>query len=188
MTRIGLRLVLVLAIGATIGCDRLTKHVAATTLSEASSRSFLADTIRLQHVADTGAFLGLRAAWPLPVRTSALGVANGLLLLAVAVVALRSRWPRRSLVGVAIFVAGGASNLLDRLTYGMVIDFMNVGIGPLRTGIFNVADMAIMLGAGIFAVEGYRSDRRAPSPAPSSSHTLSTHCTPAPRTPVTPST
>jgi signal peptidase II len=62
---------------------------------------------------------------------------------------MRSRWPRRSLVGVAIFVAGGASNLLDRITYGMVIDFMKVGIGPLRTGIFNVADMAIMLGAGI---------------------------------------
>ena len=44
----------------------------------------------------------------------------------------------------------------------MVIDFMNVGIGSLRTGIFNVADMAIMLGAGILVLEGYRSDRHAP--------------------------
>jgi signal peptidase II len=44
----------------------------------------------------------------------------------------------------------------------MVIDFMNVGIGPLRTGIFNVADMAIMLGAGIFVLEGFRSARHAP--------------------------
>lgn len=116
-------LVLLIAIGATIGCDRVTKHVAATRLSEASRRSFLADTFRL------------------------------------------SRWPRRSLVGVAIFLAGGASNLLDRITYGMVIDFMNVGIGPLRTGIFNVADMAIMLGAGFFLLEGYRSARHAPPTA-----------------------
>ena len=162
MTRIGLRLVLLIAIGATIGCDRVTKHVAATTLSEASSRSFLADTFRLEYVENTGAFLGHGADWPLPVRTAVSGVGNGLLLLAVAVVAMRSRWPRRSLVGVAIFVAGGASNLLDRITYGMVIDFMNVGIGPLRTGIFNVADMAIMLGAGIFVLEGYRCARRAP--------------------------
>ena len=45
MTRIGLRLILLVAITATIGCDRVTKHVAATTLSEASSRSFLADTL-----------------------------------------------------------------------------------------------------------------------------------------------
>jgi signal peptidase II len=63
---------------------------------------------------------------------------------------------------VALFIAGGTSNLLDRITYGMVIDFMNVGIGPLRTGIFNVADMAIMLGAGMLALEGYRAERRAP--------------------------
>jgi signal peptidase II len=44
----------------------------------------------------------------------------------------------------------------------MVIDFMNVGIGGLRTGIFNVADMAIMLGAAILVLEGSRSDRHAP--------------------------
>jgi signal peptidase II len=29
-----------------------------------------------------------------------------------------------------------------------VVDFLNVGIGPLRTGIFNVADVAIMVGVG----------------------------------------
>ena len=105
MTRIGLRLVLLIAIGATIGCDRVTKHMAALTLSEASSRSFLAVTFRLEYVENTGAFLGLGADWPLPVRTAVFSVGNGVLLLAVAVVAMRSRWPRRSLVGVAIFVA-----------------------------------------------------------------------------------
>jgi signal peptidase II len=161
MTKLGGRLVLLIAIAATIGCDRMTKHVAATTLSDASSRSFLADTFRLEYVENTGAFLGLGADWPLPVRTAVFGVGNGLLLLALAVVALRARWPRRALLGVALFVAGGASNLLDRIAYGMVIDFMNVGIGPLRTGIFNVADVAIMLGAAILMLEGYRADRRA---------------------------
>jgi signal peptidase II len=162
MTRIGLRLFLVIAIGATIGCDRVTKHVAATTLSEASSQSFLADTFRLEYVENTGAFLGLGAGWPPRVRTAVFSVGNGLLLLAVAVVATRSRWSRRSLVGVALFVAGGASNLVDRITYGMVIDFMNVGVGPVRTGIFNVADIAIMLGAGIVVLEIHSSARRAP--------------------------
>jgi signal peptidase II len=33
-----------------------------------------------------------------------------------------------------------------------VIDFMNVGIGSWRTGIFNVADVAIMIGACVFLV------------------------------------
>ena len=162
MTRIGVRLLLLIAIGATIGCDRVTKHVAATTLSEAPSRSFLADTFRLEYVENTGAFLGLGADWPLGVRTAIFGVGNGLLLVGLAVLAMRVRWPGRALLGVALFVAGGASNLVDRIAYGMVIDFMNVGIGSLRTGIFNVADMAIMLGAGILVLEGYRSDRHAP--------------------------
>jgi signal peptidase II len=161
MTKLGVRLVLLIAIGGTIGCDRVTKHVAATTLSEAPGRSFLADTFRLEYVENTGAFLGLGADWPLAVRTAVFGVGNGLLLLALALAARRGRWPRRALFGVGLFVAGGASNLVDRITYGMVIDFMNVGIGPLRTGIFNVADVAIMLGAGILALEGYRADRQA---------------------------
>jgi signal peptidase II len=152
MARIGIRLVLLVAIGATIGCDRVTKHVAATTLSEAPSRSFLADTFRLEYAENTGAFLGLGADWPLAVRTSVFGAGNGVLLVALAVIAVRGRWPRRALLGVTLFVAGGASNLLDRIAYGMVIDFMSVGIGPLRTGIFNVADMAIMLGAGILVL------------------------------------
>ena len=162
MTRIGVRLVLLVAIGATIGCDRVTKHVAATTLSDASSRSFLADTVRLEYAENTGAFLGLGADWPVAVRRAVFGFGNALLLGGLAVIAVRGRWPTRALLGVALVVAGGSSNLLDRIAYGMVIDFMNVGIGSLRTGIFNVADMAIMLGAGILVLEGYRSDRPAP--------------------------
>ena len=158
MTKIGVRLILLLAIGATIGCDRVTKYVAATTLSE-TPRSFLADTLRLEYTENTGAFLGLGADWPLSVRRAVFGVGDTVLLLALSVFAMRGRWPRLSLLGVALFVAGGASNLVDRVTLGGVIDFMNVGIGPLRTGIFNVADMAIMLGAGILVLEGYRYGR-----------------------------
>ena len=40
--------------------------------------------------------------------------------------------------------------MVDRVVRGSVIDFMNVGVGPLRTGIFNVADMAILAGVAIF--------------------------------------
>ena len=161
MAGIGVRFVLLMAIVTTIGCDRVTKHAAATTLSGGPSRSFLADTFRLEYVENTGAFLNLGADWPLPVRTAVFGLGNGLLLMALAVAAMRWRFSGPALLGVALFIAGGASNLLDRITYGVVIDFMTVGFGPLRTGIFNVADMAIMLGASILVIEANRSDRRA---------------------------
>ena len=158
MARIGVRLVLILAIGATIGCDRVTKHMAATALADAQAQSFLADTFRLEYAENTGAFLGFGGNWPPQVRTAMFVVGNGLLLIALAVIARLGRWRRRALVGVALVVAGGASNLVDRIAYGVVIDVMNVGVGPVRTGIFNVADMAIMAGAGILALAGYRSN------------------------------
>jgi len=160
MTKIGIRLVLFVAIGATIGCDRVTKHVAATTLAGTPSRSFLADTFRLEYAENTGAFLGLGADWPLSARTALFNIGNALLLFGMAVMAMRLHWTRAALFGLALLIGGGVSNLLDRVTYGRVIDFMNVGLGPLRTGIFNVADMAIMLGAGIVVVAGYLSDGR----------------------------
>src|SRR5262245_32004306 len=149
MTRVRLRLVLLIAIGATIGCDRATKHIAATTLSGTVGRSFLADTVRLEYVENPGAFLGLGADWPVWVRAALFGIGNSVLLIALAAMAMRRQWSRPALLGLALFAAGGASNLLDRLAFGKVVDFMNVGLGPIRTGIFNVADMAIMLGAGI---------------------------------------
>jgi signal peptidase II len=148
MTKVGVRLVLLVAIVATIGCDRVTKHVAATRLSQGPHRSFLVDTFRLEYAENTGGFLSLGADWPRPVRTAIFGAGNALLL-ALFVVALRQGWPTRTILGVGLFVGGGVSNLLDRIIHGTVIDFMNVGIGPLRTGIFNVADMAIMFGVAI---------------------------------------
>jgi signal peptidase II len=50
------------------------------------------------------------------------------------------------LTSLTLIFSGGISNLYDRvLNNDAVIDFLNVGIGSLRTGIFNVADMANML-------------------------------------------
>jgi signal peptidase II len=150
---------LFILIGTTVGCDRVTKHFAAATLPELPRQSFLADTVRLEYVENTGAFLSLGTHWPPAVRTGLFTIGNGLLLFGMVVAAIRLRWSGPALVGLGLFLAGGASNLADRVVRGNVIDFMNVGLGPLRTGIFNVADMAIMLGAAIVVFTDYRSPK-----------------------------
>jgi len=76
-------------------------------------------------------------------------IGTGIMLLALTAMAHRFVDGSWSMLGLTLFVAGGASNWMDRLVHGSVVDFLNVGIGPLRTGIFNVADVAIMLGVGI---------------------------------------
>jgi len=171
MTRVGARLVLVVAIVATISCDRATKHIAATTLVGASSRSFLADTVRLEYVENTGGFLSLGADLPPAVRTGLFTIGTGLTLVALVAGAIWFRWSGWPLLGVSLFVTGGASNWLDRVVHGSVIDFINVGVGPLRTGIFNIADVAIMLGVGIVVLTELRGNMHAPPPTRTSDHT-----------------
>jgi hypothetical protein len=50
------------------------------------------------------------------------------------------------IVGLSLICGGGIGNLIDRWAYGYARDFLNVGIGSVRTGIFNVADVALMAG------------------------------------------
>lgn len=148
--------VLLFAALATIGCDQATKAVAIRELATGPDRSFLSDTVRLGYVENTGGFLSLGAGLPPAVRTAVFTVATGLGLLAVLVVAIRRRTDGWAAVGLVLLVSGGASNWLDRLIRGSVVDFLNVGIGPVRTGIFNVADVAIMAGAAVFLFAGFR--------------------------------
>jgi signal peptidase II len=149
MTKIGMRLVLLITMIATVGCDRVTKHLASGMLPGTSGRSLLADTIRFAYAENAGGFLSLGADWPDPLRVILFTGATGLMLLVVALVGIRLRvtgWPA---FGISLLLAGGASNWFDRALRGSVVDFLNVGVGNLRTGIFNFADVAIMVGAAI---------------------------------------
>lgn len=147
------RLLLILAIlFSCVGCDQVTKSVAKSYLSEGHTIVLAGDTVRLQLAKNYGAFLSLG---------DSIGASRGMLLsgvvgvvLAALLVYLFITKPQNPLVGasVALIVGGGLSNLIDRVRYGgYVVDFLNVGIGSLRTGIFNVADMAIMTGVILWA-------------------------------------
>lgn len=143
-------------LAATAGCDRVTKHLAVTALSGYPDHSYLADTVRLQYHENPGAFLSVGASWSPEVRAVVFQIGNGLFLIALGIAASRRGWSRVESCGLALFFAGALSNLIDRIAVGSVIDFLNVGIGPLRTGIFNVADVAIVAGVGCLLWEAAR--------------------------------
>jgi signal peptidase II len=139
----------VVAIVATVGCDRVTKHMATTSLAGEHGRSYFSDTIRLEYVENTGGFLGLGASLPRTARTALFTIGTGLILLGLVGAAVRFHWRGGLLMGAALILAGGASNWVDRVIRGSVVDFINLGVGPFRTGIFNVADVAIALGVAL---------------------------------------
>src|SRR5688500_15535908 len=157
------RIALLMIILTTIACDRVTKHAATTMLEGMPVRSYLADTIRVGYVENAGGFLSFGATLPPVARTAFFTVATGLTLLTLIVFAIRRWWDGWPLLGVTLVVAGGASNWIDRIARGSVVDFLNVGVGPVRTGVFNVADVAIMFGAGIFLLAEHYRGRDEPS-------------------------
>ena len=84
------------------------------------------------------------------------------LLLAIFVVAMRRGWPTRTLLGVALFVGGGVSNLLDRISHESVIDFMNVVGGQPTTLISlsttQVPTMATPIGAFLYLASAIKAE------------------------------
>ena len=131
-----------------VGCDQSTKSFAKAHLSETQAISFLGDSVRLQIAKNYGAFLSLGASKAPAVRSALFSAGVAAMLLALLVYSLRTMTKNPIVVpALALIIGGGASNLLDRLAYGgYVVDFLNLGMGSIRTGIFNVADVFIMCG------------------------------------------
>ena len=143
----------------TVGCDQATKRVAVQTLRDVPRQSFLGDLFRLEYAENPGAFLGMGGGVSDRFTFWVFVVGVGLLLAGLGLWLFlgRERQPRGVVVALAMMLAGGASNWLDRIfNDGRVVDFLNLGLGALRTGIFNVADIAIMAGAILALVASAR--------------------------------
>ncbi len=61
-------------------------------------------------------------------------------------VSLSTQFGALQVLALSLMCAGGIGNVIDRWMYGYAVDFLNVGIGPVRTGIFNVSDLALTTG------------------------------------------
>ncbi len=134
-----------------IALDQFTKWIAVQYLPRDQMHSYFFDTVRIGYHENHGAFLGLGNSLPSDVRfwIFIVGVAAFSLAL-LAYLIFSEQMDILTVVGLSLVFAGGISNFYDRITNdGAVVDFLNVGIGPLRTGIFNIADMAILAGAGL---------------------------------------
>ena len=140
--------VVMLTLCSCVGCDQASKSAARSMLHAGVTESFFADSLRLQLMENPGSFLSLGASLPDHLRFTLFTAAVAVVLAGLVFASLfAQRLSTARFVALALVAGGGISNLIDRLLYdGRVTDFLNVGIGSLRTGIFNLADMAIMAG------------------------------------------
>ena len=143
-TRVGVFLACAAAI---LVLDQASKDLAASHLLLGQPVPILGDFVRLTLVHNTGAAFGLFPGSRLPFILIS--------ILAIAVVLyLFARDAYRSLVNrvlLGCILGGAVGNLVDRIRWGRVVDFIDVGAGSIRWPVFNVADSAVTLGVILLA-------------------------------------
>lgn len=153
-----------LVLVACVALDQFTKQIAVETLKGRPDISLLGGVLRIVYAENPGAFLGLGGSLGEAARFWGLVVGVGVVLVAAIVYLIRQggTLPLAHVWGIGLLIAGGGSNWYDRLTNdGRVVDFLILGVGPVRTGVFNVADIAIVAGVILMVLAPKPKDPRA---------------------------
>ena len=142
--------------------DRVTKAWVSENIPLGTARPIVGDYVRIVHAQNTGAAFGL-----LPERTTLLSVLSVVAVLAI-VYYYRQIASNSALVSATLGMQlGGAfGNLLDRITQGYVVDFVDVGVGDIRFWAFNVADSSIVVGIILVTAALWYEEHRATTPKP----------------------
>jgi signal peptidase II len=149
-------LLILLLVGLNIGCDQLSKKVVRQELSYTDNIKVFTDHITLMKVENSGAFLSVGTELPESVKFILLTLLPVLVLgAAMFGLLVKTRMPRLVVVGTSFLIGGGLGNLFDRLRYGSVTDFLHIDFGIFQTGVFNLADVSIMIGISLILLQVY---------------------------------
>jgi signal peptidase II len=157
-----------LALALTVAADQAAKLLARSRLAGSPPVWRLGGAVRFEYAENRGAFLSLGESLPQSVRFALFVLLVGAALAAALLFALRARsLPTAELAALALMAGGGIGNLIDRVARGgAVVDYVSLGWGPVRTGIFNLADAAITAGALLFLWASLRHGGEAPDSSP----------------------
>ena len=144
-------------------CDQLSKLLVLQRIGLHETVTVIPGLLNLTYVRNTGAAFGMLNAQDFAYKPL---VVAGLAIFALLGILWYARkfagdaWPAR--YGFVLIVAGAVGNLIDRVTLGFVVDFVDVYAGTWHFWAFNVADAAITIGAILFAADTLFSRRHVP--------------------------
>ncbi len=130
-----------------VALDQLTKYLVRQNLELHASVAVLGEFFRLTYVENTGIAFGIKVGSALPLFTL-LSLAATLLIMTYFYHERTS--PLAVRISLAIVLGGAVGNLIDRLLFGRVVDFLDFGIGRYRFFVFNIADSAVTVGVASF--------------------------------------
>lgn len=153
--------------------DQVTKAWAARELRLGGDRSLIDGLLNLAYATNTGIAFSM---FDEGGDTGRWGLSAVAFVVGVLVLYFFWRTPRiddRVLGSLALLLAGIAGNVTDRLRFGYVIDFIDVQFGAWHYPTFNVADMAICVGAGLLILDMFLSKRNQNSEVGNQKETVS---------------
>lgn len=150
--RSSLKLILLIAVSAAV-LDQVSKAIVLAYLPENSSMEIIPGFFNLVHFKNPGAAFGMlrdNGQW----KTVFLSLAS---VAAIVIIGFLLRDAKDALTRVSLsLIAGGAAgNLVDRLRFGTVVDFLDFHLGGLHWPAFNVADSCITIGVALAIINAF---------------------------------
>ena len=140
--------------GTVLALDLWTKRWATQALAGSAPVSVIGELVRLNYTRNSGVAFGLGAGMPFPYYLFSIAAA-----LAILYLFLRQRVPNPARqLALALILGGALGNLVDRITTGEVVDFIEIGWRQWHWPVFNVADSAVSIGVVLFAFTWPRRD------------------------------
>jgi signal peptidase II len=134
-----------------VALDLITKAVILHTVPLYSSIDVVPGFFSITHIHNTGGAFGLLAEQSAGVREIFFILVSSLAMCLILFLYKKTPETHSLLaLGFGLIFGGAAGNLIDRLRFGKVIDFLDFYIGSLHWPAFNIADSAITVGVGIF--------------------------------------
>lgn len=150
-----------------VGCDHATKGAASVFLAELPPVKVVPGVFDLRYTENHNAAFSMLRGWSHPDKAIFLSLLASAMVLFVASLWWRRRAaPLVEQAGYALVVGGAVGNIIDRIARGYVIDFLHISRWP----VFNVADVAIGVGAALLALSA-RSAWSGGPPAPEDAKT-----------------
>ncbi len=133
-----------------IACDQVSKVLVRKNVDYQVETQLIGDTFIMTNVENSGAFLGLGSDLNPTVKLIVLLILPVVVLfLALRYLLINKHLDQWTIVGLSFVIGGGIGNIYDRIMYGSVTDFFHIDFGGVfRTGIFNMADVSVMVGMG----------------------------------------
>ncbi len=137
----------ILLICCNISCDQLTKEKARSEISTNETITIVDDHFILTKVENTGAAMSLGENLNPKLKIVVLQAVPLLVLFLMFLYILREKkLSSLNVIALSFIIGGGVGNIYDRILYNSVTDFMYLEFGGLHTGIFNMADVSVVVG------------------------------------------